>query len=502
MALISIIEDFHPRIDAGLLARAEALRPALRHEDRLPLPFDGAPLGKGAELLLDFGEHLVGRVTLTLGTAGSHPDAPATVKLFFAETLRELDEDPAAFDGWLSRSWIQEETVHVDELPGLLTLPRRYAFRYLRITVLDTSPKYRLIVEKAVCRTETSADRTRMKPLCSGDEKLDRIHAVSLKTLADCMQEELEDGPKRDRRLWLGDLRLQALTNAVSFRNFDLVKRCLYLFGGSRFPDGRVSANVFAGARPEGDDTFLFDYALLFPAALEEYLEETNDAEALDDLYPIAMEQIDYGLRQQEDGLVNAAAVKDCFIDWSDTLDRTSCAGAVLLYALRYAQRLAERKGDAARLEELRRQSAALRAALLRRFWSEDEQCFVSNGQISAASQVWMVLADAGTPEQARQAMRRALSLHGRAHMTTPYMHHYFVMALLKVGLRAEAEQHLKDYWGGMLDAGADTFWECWEPEKPCSSPYGGLIVNSFCHAWSCTPAYIIEKHLLNQDTK
>ena len=149
MALISIIEDFHPRIDAGLLARAEALRPALRHEDRLPLPFDGAPLGKGAELLLDFGEHLVGRVTLTLGTAGSHPDAPATVKLFFAETLRELDEDPAAFDGWLSRSWIQEETVHVDELPGLLTLPRRYAFRYLRITVLDTSPKYRLIVEEA-----------------------------------------------------------------------------------------------------------------------------------------------------------------------------------------------------------------------------------------------------------------------------------------------------------------------------------------------------------------
>ena len=86
--------------------------------------------------------------------------------------------------------------------------------------------------------------------------------------------------------------------------------------------------------------------------------------------------------------------------------------------------------------------------------------------------------------------------------MMTPYMHHYFVMALLKTGLRTEAEQHLKDYWGGMLDAGADTFWECWEPEKPGSSPYGGLIVNSFCHAWSCTPAYIIEKHLLNQDTK
>jgi hypothetical protein len=89
LALISIIPGFQPKNDARLLAKAEALRPALRHEDRLPLPFDGTPLGKGAELLLDFGEHLVGRVTLTLGTAGSHPDAPATVKLFFAETLRE-----------------------------------------------------------------------------------------------------------------------------------------------------------------------------------------------------------------------------------------------------------------------------------------------------------------------------------------------------------------------------------------------------------------------------
>ena len=81
--------------------------------------------------------------------------------------------------------------------------------------------------------------------------------------------------------------------------------------------------------------------------------------------------------------------------------------------------------------------------------------------------------------------------------MTTPYMHHYCVMALLRAGLREEAERHLRGYWGGMLDAGADTFWECFDPLGPQSSPYGGVIVNSRCHAWSCTPAYIIEKHLL-----
>ena len=108
-----------------------------------------------------------------------------------------------------------------------------------------------------------------------------------------------------------------------------------------------------------------------------------------------------------------------------------------------------------------------------------------------------LVLAGAGSPEQARLAMEKALTLSGEPRMTTPYMHHYFVMALLRAGLREEAERHLRAYWGGMLAAGADTFWECWDPEHTDHSPYGGLLLNSYCHAWSCTPAWIIEKHLL-----
>lgn len=520
MALISIVENFHPMGNAKLLSRAEELRPTLRHAVREPIggfrlkeryspelseivlrQLPHLSMSKGENLCLDFGEHLVGYLTLELSYTGSHPDAPAFLKLKFAETLQELSENSQEYDGWLSRSWIQEEYIHVDLLPSTLVLPRRYAFRYLKITMMDTSPKYKLIVRHAECRTESSANWSAVKPLRSGDEQLDRIHAVSLKTLANCMQEEFEDGPKRDRRLWLGDLRLMALTNAVSFRNYDLVKRCLYLFGGSRFPDGRVSANVFTRPTVEADDTFLFDYALLFAVTLEEYLQDTGDAEALDDLYDIAMQQIEYALRQlDESGTVGGQAVKDCFIDWCEQLDKTACASAVLLYALRYARRLARRKNDWSQANFLLQQHDLLRKAALRRFWDGERKCFVSNGQISAASQVWMVLADACSPEQAEEAMRKALSLTDGPCMSTPYMHHYYVMALLRVGLRKEAEQHLRHYWGSMLDAGADTFWECWDPEHPDSSPYGGSVVNSYCHAWSCTPAYIIEKQLLSRE--
>ena len=47
-----------------------------------------------------------------------------------------------------------------------------------------------------------------------------------------------------------------------------------------------------------------------------------------------------------------------------------------------------------------------------------------------------------------------------------------------------------------MAQLGADTFWEVFVPENLDVSPYGDSIINSFCHAWSCTPSYFIRKYL------
>ena len=50
------------------------------------------------------------------------------------------------------------------------------------------------------------------------------------KTLKGCKQDVFEDGPKRDCRIWLGDLRLQARANYYTFKNYDLTKCCMYIF--------------------------------------------------------------------------------------------------------------------------------------------------------------------------------------------------------------------------------------------------------------------------------
>jgi len=294
----------------------------------------------------------------------------------------------------------------------------------------------------------------------------------------------------------MGDLRLQALTNYVSFKNYGLVKRCLYLFGGSRFPDGRVSACLFTRPGVEADDTYLFDYSLFYVAALEEYLQETDDKEALDDLYDIAMQQAGISLHQcDENHIVSKQAADHTFVDWGDGLDKTACAQAILIYALRYARCLARRKNDSTQANRLTEQLDLLQAAAIKYFWDEDKKCFLSGGQVSAASQVWMVLADVLPKDEAAALMGRSAGFLNDYPMTTPYMHHYYVMALLKTGLKDQALEHIKSYWGSMVEAGADTFWEAWNPDDPGASPYGSSIINSYCHAWSCTPAYILKKY-------
>jgi hypothetical protein len=74
-------------------------------------------------------------------------------------------------------------------------------------------------------------------------------------------------------------------------------------------------------------------------------------------------------------------------------------------------------------------------------------------------------------------------------------MYHHYVEALLQEGFREEAVRIIKLYWGGMVENGADTFWEVYYPEDVTFSPYGDEMINSYCHAWSCTPCYLFRKY-------
>ena len=228
----------------------------------------------------------MGRFSVDISSVGSPMDAPLYMRIRFGEIPAELAGDSSSYEGWLSKSWIQEEYIHLDELPAKLSLPRRYSFRYVELKVLDTSPKWQAVFENPEVVKETSADYGNLKEI-SVEEELKKIYEVSVKTLAECMQDVFEDGPKRDRRLWIGDLRLQALANYVTFDNVELVKRCLYLFGAMNTTEGKIPANVFVKPASLPDDTFLFDYSLFFISVLYDYETAHPDIEFLKELFPV-----------------------------------------------------------------------------------------------------------------------------------------------------------------------------------------------------------------------
>lgn len=520
MAISNRIENFHMEVNQAFLDRAEALAPALIETkirpagvvEIVPRGQDYAarelrhgfgqshPLGRGDSICLDFGDHRVGYVSFTLTPVGSPPDAPACLRLRFGEIPYELTVGLAGYQGEISSSWIQEELIHVDVLPGRICLPRRYAFRYLELTVIDTSPKYQVVVEDVVCTAVTSAVRAAVPALDTGDPELLALDRVSLKTMEDCMQSVFEDGPKRDRRLWLGDLRLQAQTNYVTFQNNDLVKRCLYLFAALTQNEGRVGACLFMEPRPQVDDTALFDYALFFVSCLHDYYAATGDRETLAELFPTACRQVELALRELDGrGIVTDRDTWWCFLDWGEGLNKQAGAQAILIYALKQAGAMAEWLGETGRAASLRAAAQRASRAALDCLWDGAQGFFVSGAerQLSWISQVWFVLARVLDPGENVRLLERVIAGKSGIPLVTPYAYHHLVEALMENGLREQAVAAMKGYWGEMLREGADTFWELFDPNDRHASPYGSRAVNSFCHAWSSTPAYFIRKYLI-----
>jgi len=455
--------------------------------------------GKGDSFVLDFGDHLVGYLRLSVRPFGSPPDAPLRLKLIFGETPCEIGEPFESYNGWLSSSWLQEEILTVDVLPAELRLPRRYCFRYVKVAVVDTSPKYKVSFPDVYCIAVTSGDPSNIRPLPEHyPEDIAAMDRIGIKTLQDCMQTVFEDGPKRDRRLWIGDLRLQALANYETFRNDDLVKRCLYLFGSLLLEDGAVGACIFEKPAPHVDDTRLYDYSLFFVPTLLDYVEATNDRQTLEELWPVARSQLEIGLRRlDERGVVRDDATWWCFIDWHEELNKQAPAQAVLLYCLKRGLKLARKMRDGAAEAWIAAGIDEVTRATLAHLWDEERGFFVSGErrQVSWASQIWMVLAEVFGPEDNAKLLRRLAEEPEAVPMTTPYMYHHYIEALIASGEPEVALKQMRRYWGGMVEDGADTFWELYNPDDKRMSPYGSFLINSYCHAWSCTPTYFIRKH-------
>lgn len=520
MAITNSIENFEMIVNDAFVAKANALTPNLVETSVYPTRLveivsegqdyaakEKAPisalkeiqLGADDRVCLDFGDHRVGYVSFKLSPVGSPPDAPVYFRLKFGEIPYEIAANADDYHGSIAKGWIQEEIMHIDVVPAVVRLPRRYAFRYMELNVIDTSPKYKVVLSDVVCNNVSSADMSTVAPLKTADPDLVKMDQVSLKTMQDCMQLVFEDGPKRDRRLWIGDLRLQALTNYETFQTNDLVKRCLYLFAGLAQNEGRVGACLFLEPELQVDDTALFDYSLFFVSCLYDYYEATGDMETLKELFPVADRQIELSARElDEEGVVRDKDTWWCFLDWAEGLNKQAGAQAVLIYALKQAKKMAEWLGDVEKIDEYEALIQTTTNGAMNCLWDEEQGFFVSGAerQVSWASQVWFVLANVFDQEKNARLLEHLIVVNPAIRMVTPYMYHHFIDALMQNGRKEVALAYMRAYWGEMIRDGADTFFELYDPSNKYVSPYGDRMINSFCHAWSGTPSYFIRRYL------
>ena len=453
-------------------------------------------------VIVDFGEHITGSFSFSTDLLRAESDAPARFKLTFGEVPSELVTPFDPYQGGLSRAWLQDEVVTVMTMPATMTIPRRVSFRYVKIELIATPPGYDFCISGMKCDAVTSAVNTPEELSTTTPQLFKDIDRVSLNTLKECMQTVYEDGPKRDQRLWLGDLYLEALANNYSFKQYDLTKRCLYLLASLSEHNGKLNATVFEAPEPKPQARqHLYDYSFLFGVTLKDYLLETGDRETAEDLWPVVKKQLESAYKYlQDDGMMNyeqASREWWIFFDWKDGLHREVAFHGVTIFAFREAYELAQLLNKENEVSQLPGLIKKMKKAVRKHYYNPKTGLFtgILNDQVSYASQIWMVLSEVPTQKEAQRALRALKTTENVCTPGAPYLFHYYIEALIKSGLKEEAKKEMAEYWGGMIHKGADTFWEVYDPRNEYLSPYNFYPVNSYCHAWSCTPTYFIRKY-------
>lgn len=495
----------HPVREVKIVADANAFQGFKAVEDGNINDLYSKSFKEKKEVVVDFGEHLVGNVSFKIKDIGPMQDAVLRFKVTFGEVPSDLGLPVEPYTGSLSRGWMQDFQCDVS-YDGCYTFNRHITARYMKIEAVGTSIYSDFCFDNITFEATTSAGKSKAQLASTTPQIFKDIARVSENTLKDCMQGVFEDGPKRDQRLWMGDLYLEALANTASFKEYNVTKRCLYLLAGLANPDnGLLYSNMVEYPKPHAQQTFFVDYALSYILTLNDYLKATGDTETARDLWPVVKNQINTILANAIDKnhlysntgyQFKGMMVSIVFFDWAPvTLDNHAAIQGLLAHSIDCAYNIAKVIGKTDDVKAYPATAKQLRKAGYKTYWDAKKQIVVSGKerQESYTATSWAVLGNLIKGNEAQKAIRNVMQSTTAIKPGTPYANHFLVAAMLHCGMNSEAKKYVEDYWGGMVRLGADTFWEYYVPDNHLFSSYNGYtLLNSYCHAWSCTPIYFI----------
>ncbi len=436
----------------------------------------GAP-----SIVLDFGRELTGRVEIVSDSA-----QPVTLTVQMGESESETMKVP--FLG------VNQMTI----APHGTGYSPKSAFRYARIQFLSGAPEVKF---KSIAVDHIFYPVQYTGSFESSDPLLNRIWEVGAYTAHLCMQDGVWDASKRDRGRWMGDTDVS----------------------------GRVIEDVF-GERPLMEDTLdrlmgpapvtehvngIPGYSSFWFTGVADYYRHTGSHEFLAREHDRMLQLL--GVIDKEFDERNVYANKSkvwLYVDWSpelngDTPETRRATTLEFLRAYREAAYLLREAGDQANAAHYAARADEIKAGAEQYLTDPATGTFGPRWQTNAAA----VLSGAAGPARYPAIWKSVLSQPGtgptRGLIISPYYNDYVIRAMAEMGHRPEALAWIRQYWGGMLNEGATSFWEAYDPSwykedfhsSLQSDNRSGYFV-SLAHGWSAGPtAWLMEEVLGIQPT-
>lgn len=436
-------------------------------------------------ILLDFGKELQGGLQISTGI---RPDTkPVKVRLRFGESVSEaMSSVGIESTGLLSATNDHAIRDMIVELPWLGNLEiGNTGFRFVRIDLVDKDVTLPLNSVRAIFKDR---DIPYLGSFVSDDKRLNKIWETGAYTVHLNMQQYLWDGIKRDRLVWIGDLHPEVMTVNTVFGNQPVVAKSLdFVRDNTPLPGWMNDISSYSLW------WIIIQRDLYLYQGNSKYLNEQKS------YLKLLLKQIEANIDAQGREQYPAA---NRFLDWPTSGNTQAIhvgLQSLTVWAVMAASQIAEWLQD----NELKDHSSHLLQKI------EEYTPEIPHNKQAASLSALSGLADV-------QEMGKVVLENGANDFSTFYGY-YMLQCLAKASRYEEALDLISDYWGGMLDLGATTFWEDLKYSDlqkasrideivPTGSYdihadggaycYKGLR-HSLCHGWASGPTSWLSQHVL-----
>jgi alpha-L-rhamnosidase len=308
---------------------------------------------------------------------------------------------------------------------------------------------------------------------CS-DPELAALEPLLVRGMQACAHETFFDCPYFEQMQYVGDLRLEALTQYVMTRDDRLTRKGLFLVDASRHASGLTESRS-----PVRQPQLIPWFSLLWIGAVHDHARWRDDARFVRSLLPGVRAVLEAFLaRRSPEGVVATPE------GWNDTegtreLGVSALTNWLLAGTLRLAAELEDGFGEPEPAARWRRLAAATAAAADRAFWREPSGLYSDSPGGSVTSELVQSLAllSGGCPEERRARVARALFAGNAAPRSDVHTLHYLFESA-RLMRRADVVLDRLGLWSDMRRNGLRTPIESAEPTR------------SDCHAWGSHPLY------------